>query len=86
VYYAHPAIIFYTNRNPFDKQLNIEQFGFNPDNLPKKTLPTYVFWDSQFSDFSCGVKLQNLLHSNKLKLIKHEDDYGFHLYVFEVIR
>ncbi len=86
VYYAHPAIIFNAERDPFDKKLNIEEFDLNADSLSDKSLPTYIFWDSQFSEFSCRVKLDVLLTSKKLKLIYHpQEDYDFNLYVFELI-
>lgn len=85
IYYAHPGIVFYSDRNPFDKNRNIEQFGFKPEQLSQKNRPTYIFWDSQFSDFNCNVKLESLLNSSQLKLIRHSEDKGFHLYVFELI-
>ncbi len=87
VYYAHPGIIFYTDRNPFDKKLNIEQFDLNVDNITDKSLPTYIFWDSQFSESSCRLKLNDLLNSPKVKLIHPLfEDSGFKMYVFELVR
>jgi len=87
VYYAHPGIIFYTDRNPFDKNLNIEQFDLNVDNITDKSLPTYIFWDSQFSESSCRLKLNDLLNSPKVKLIHPLfEDSGFKMYVFELVR
>ncbi len=87
IYYAHPGIVFYTDRNPFDKKLNIEQFDLNVDNITDKSLPTYIFWDSQFSESSCRLKLNDLLNSPKVKLIHPLiEDSGFKMYVFELVR
>lgn len=87
IYYAHPGIVFHCDRDPFDKEKNIEQFGLNPDSIPSHSLPTYIFWDSQFSEFSCGLKLDDLKKSQKVKLIHGPiEDMGFSLYVFEVLK
>lgn len=87
IYYAHPGIVFNTDRNPFDKKRNIEQFDLKVDDITDKSLPTYIFWDSQFSDSSCRLKLNDLLNSSKVRLIHPLfEDSGFKLYVFELVR
>lgn len=87
IYYAHPDVVFHCDRDPLDKEKNIEQFGLNPDSIPSHNLPTYIFWDSQFSEFSCGLKLDALKNSKKVKLIYGPIEHmGFSVYVFEVIR
>ncbi|MFZ7113803.1 MAG: hypothetical protein ACO1G9_00390 [Bacteroidota bacterium] len=87
IYYAHPGIVFHTDRNPFDKEKNIEQFGLKVENLEVKSIPTYIFWDNQFSDSSCGLKLDDLLNSPKVRLIHPLfEDWTFKLYVFELVK
>ena len=87
IYYAHPGIVFNTDRNPFDKEKNIEQFDLNVEKLEVKSLPTYIFWDSQFSESACRLKLNDLLNSPKVRLIHPLfEDSGFKLYVFELVK
>lgn len=87
IYYAHPGIVFNTDRNPFDKERNIEQFDLKVDELQVKSVPTYIFWDSQFSESACRLKLDDLLNSPKVRQIHPLfEDQNFKLYVFELIR
>ena len=87
IYYAHPGIVFNTDRNPFDKEKNIEQFDLNVEKLEVKSLPTYIFWDSQFSESACRLKLNDLLNSPKVRFIHPLfEDSGFKLYVFELVK
>jgi hypothetical protein len=87
IYYAHPGIVFNTDRNPFDKEKNIEQFGLKVENLEVKSIPTYIFWDNQFSESACGLKLDDLLNSPKVRLIHPLfEDWTFKLYVFELVK
>lgn len=69
IYYSHAGIIYNLNKNPFDKKHHIEMFGFNEASKIHKSLPTYVFWDSEFSEFACGVTQKNI-EDNGFVLIK----------------
>jgi hypothetical protein len=84
IYYADPGIIFYTHRNPFDTNMNVEEFGLNPENIPPSPLPTYIFWDSKFSESNCRVKLETLENAPNLLKIKEIEDRGFRMLVFQL--
>ena len=83
IYYSHPTLMLDLDRNIFDEEMNVEQYDLNSDNTQKKG----VFWDSQFSEYAHRRKLETLQNSKALRLVFHpKEDYGFNLYVFEVIR
>jgi hypothetical protein len=84
VYYADPALIFNTQRNPFDTTLNHEEFGFDPGNIPTSPLPTYVFWDSKLSAGNCGLHLSTLEAAPNLVKIKELEDRGYRMVVFQL--
>jgi Gpi18-like mannosyltransferase len=87
IYFSHPSLMLYLDRNLYDKSKNLELSGIDPSYVPDKSVPIYLFWDSQFSEFANGVKLDKLQNSKDLKLVLHpQENYGFNLYVFEVIR
>lgn len=83
IYYAHPNIVFNLNRDPFDKNLNREEFAFKTDCSEKENLPTFFFWDSQFSESSCGVSIEEVLKCNYKKINEFTDGGDFKLLVFE---
>jgi len=85
--YSHPALMLYLDRDPFDNYMNVDLSSINPDQISDKSVPMYLFWDSQFSGSETNVNLETLQNSKSLKLVLHpEESYGFNLYVFEVIR
>ena len=87
IYYSHPTLMLYLERDPFDKKQNNYLSSINPDIVPDKSIPMYLFWDSQYSESDMGVKLETLKNSKGLRLVLHpEENYGFNMYVFEVIR
>ncbi len=86
LYYAHPNIVFNLNRDPFDKNLNREQFAFNKDCSENETLPIYFFWDSMFSENTCGIKPEDVLKCNYKEIKEFDDGGSFKLIVFEKIR
>ena len=83
VYYAQPGIIFDLDRNPFDKVHNAELFGFKDICNNKNELPSFVFWDSQFSEFSCGVTPADVENCGYTLLKELYDSSEFHLKVYK---
>ncbi len=84
IYYAHPAIVFYSNYDPFDAR-NKECFNF-----PGPCGPTdgsvgkfYYFWDSQFTQFGCGKTLEDIEKCPTMVKIKEFSDMNFKVVVFE---
>jgi hypothetical protein len=85
IYYAHPALIFFCDYNPFDKK-NLECFSFPTDCTFDKTKTIYYFWDSMFSEFSCKTKietLENCAGMKRIKEFKEKEENGFRLIVFK---
>jgi hypothetical protein len=86
IYYSHPTLILDLDRNIFDTIKNPILSNLNLNDTIVSSTPTYVFWDSQFSELAHLMKLETLQNSKSLKLIYHpKEDYGFNLYVFETI-
>jgi len=83
IYYAHPAIVFYADLNPFDKVNNRECFAYHKDCAIEKTKPFYYFWDSAFSEFSCNTSLKDLESCPGMKRIKEFKENNFQLYIYE---
>lgn len=83
IYYAHPNIIFNLNRDPFDKDLNREEFVFKTDCSEQEDIPTFFFWDSAFSESSCGVSLEEVEKCHYKKINEFTDGADFKLVVFE---
>ena len=83
IYYAHPNIIFNLDKDPFDKELNREEFAFNTECIDNDALPTFFFWDSAFSESSCGISIDEVEKCNYKKINEFTDGGGFRLVVFE---
>ncbi|MGB3948466.1 MAG: hypothetical protein WBM13_10810 [Bacteroidia bacterium] len=83
IYYAHPAIVFYADLNPFDKVKNKECFEYYKDCTIEKDKPFYYFWDSAFSEFSCKTTKQELESCAGMKLVKQFKEDGFELCIYE---
>lgn len=86
IYYAHPSIIFNLERDPFDKNLNREEYAFNKDCSGNETLPTFFFWDSMFSENPCGITPNDVLKCGYREIKSFDDGGSFKLIVFEKIR
>lgn len=85
IYYAHPAIVFYADLNPFDKINNRECFEYYKDCTIEKEKPFYYFWDSAFSEFSCHTTKQELESCPGMTLLKVFKEDGFELCIYEFI-
>ena len=85
IYYAHPAIVFYADLNPFDKVNNRECFAYHKDCAIEKTKPFYYFWDSAFSEFSCNTSTKDLESCPGMTRIKEFKADNFQLYIYEFI-
>jgi hypothetical protein len=92
IFYAYPALIFYANYNPFDKD-NAECFGFpNSNCIPyegKELIENkkfYYIWDSYFCENSCGNKLSDIENCPNLKRMREFNDGNFKLVFFESIK
>lgn len=83
VYYDEPGIIFNLDRNPFDKVHNAELFGFKDICNAKNELPCYLFWDSQFSEFSCGVSIKDIENCGYTFLKEFFDGKEYRLRVYK---
>jgi hypothetical protein len=84
IYYAHPAIVFYADLNPFDIVNNKECFAYYKDCAIEKKKPFYYFWDSAFSEFSCNTSTADLERCG-MKRIKEFKEDNFQLYIYEFI-
>lgn len=82
IYYADPSAIFQLNKDPFDKYLNREQFAFNLDCNQHESLPVYFFWDSKFSENSCGISTATVEKCEFKKLKEFSDGDSFHLIIY----
>lgn len=85
IYYAHPAIVFYTDRDPFDREHNKECFSYYKECNVEKDIPFYYFWDSSFSEFSCKTSISDLDTCTNMKRIKDFKEDNFLLAVYECI-
>jgi hypothetical protein len=85
-YYVYPNVTFNLDRNPFDKFLNRELFAFNKNCQENSNLPIYLFWDSLYSESTCGVKLEDVEKCGYKKINEFSDGGGFNLIVFEKIK
>lgn len=83
IYYAHPAIVFYADLNPFDIINNRECFAYNIECKFDKKQPFYYFWDSAFSEFSCKTSLAALESCPGMQRIKEFKEDNFQLYIYE---
>lgn len=82
IFYAHPGIIFYCDYNPFDES-NKECFGFEDEAKRGIAGKFYYIWDSDFSEFSCHNKLEDLEQRPEMKKIKTFREGKFKLVFFE---
>ena len=83
IYYADPNVIFQLNKDPFDKYLNREQYAFNLDCNQHESLPVYFFWDSNFSENSCGISIATVEKCEFKKIKEFTDGDRFRLIVYE---
>jgi len=86
VYYVYPNVTFNLDRNPFDKFLNRELFAFDKNCQENSNLPIYLFWDSLYSESTCGVKLEDVEKCGYKKINEFSDGGNFKLIVFEKIK
>ncbi len=83
IYYAHPGVVFYSDRNPFDKNLNRECFSYYKECDVDKDVPFYYFWDSSFSEFSCKTSKAALNHCPNIRSVIDFKEENFQLIVYE---
>lgn len=69
IFYAHVGIVFHADYDPFDP-LNRECYGFPVNCDPGIKDKFYYIWDSDFSEFSCHNKLEDLEKCPNLVKIK----------------
>jgi hypothetical protein len=86
LFYAYPSVVFNLDREPFDKAMNKELFSYDKSCVEKENLPTYLFWDSSFSESSCGIKIQDVLNCNYKQINEFKDGDLFKIIIFERIQ
>lgn len=84
LFYAHPAVVFFCDFNPFDEK-NKECHAFPMDDSYKQLGHFYYVWDTQFSEFGCKQLLSDFTGKADLKLVKIARADGFSFYVFEYL-
>lgn len=82
IYYAYPNVIFELDRDPFDKLHNSELFDFKEHCKVNRGIESYVFWDSNYSESSCGVALKDLEDCGFTLMRDFTDGGDFHLKVY----
>ncbi|MBS1638160.1 MAG: hypothetical protein JST26_19765 [Bacteroidetes bacterium] len=83
LFYAHPNIVFNLDRDPFDKDRNREEFAYDKSCHFDRSRPIYLFWDSMFTESSCGVSIKDVEACGYTKL-KEFSDGDFRLLVYEL--
>ena len=83
IFYVDPTLIFQMNKNPFDKNLNREQFAFDPECKQQETLPAYFFWDSQYSDQLCNKKQADVEKCDYKNIKEFTDEDQLRIIVYE---
>jgi len=84
IYYAYPNIIFELDRNPFDKSHNNELFAFKEHCKSNSiSIPSFVFWDSNYSESTCGVSIKDLEDCHYTFVKDFTDGGDFHLKIYK---
>jgi hypothetical protein len=83
VYYTYPNVTFNLNRDPFNKFLNRELTAFKKNCQDDTKLPIYLFWESAYSENSCGIRIEDVEKCNYKNIKEFTDGGDFKLIVFE---